>query len=95
MDMRSREDEKPDRQGDRKSDDDADDTDPGPGAGNEHGDQAQHRRDRVQYGDGLLLAHPHVDQLVMDVTAVGMEGTLPVQDPAEESEDRVTQWDCE
>lgn len=46
-------------------------------------------RNGVEHGDGLLLAQAHVQQLVVKVSPVGMEGALSVQDAACERKYRV------
>ena len=46
--------------------------------GKNHGGQAQNGADDIQDGHGLLLGQAHVDQAVVDVTAVGGHGGLAV-----------------
>ena len=61
--------------------------------GYEHRGKAEYRRYRVQNGDSLLLVKTHVQQLVVEMPAVGMEGTLPVQNAAGEGKKRVRKRD--
>ena len=50
--------------------------------GQQHRREAEDGRNGVEHGNGLLLAQAHVQQLVVEVSPVGMEGALSVQDAA-------------
>lgn len=60
-----------------------------PAGGEHHGGQAQNGADDIEHGHRLLLGEAHVDEPMVDVAAVGVHGTLPVGDAADEGEGRV------
>ena len=85
----------PDRERDNERADGAAGAHQNSGAGKQHGNKAEHRRDAVQHGDSLLLTQPDRKEPMMEMPLVGMERALPVDYPAEEGEGRVRQRHCE
>lgn len=63
--------------------------------GENHGNATKQEAEAMQNRNDLAMRETHVDQAVMDVTAVGVHGIVPGQDTAENGNNHITQGEGE